>query len=396
MSSPETNSKRARSDEPEASTKKVKISRTYEELAALCKQDPRFHDRYEARPRTWVSTSTMKKSSKAQYKRVVALDCEMCVTLSERRDDRDSHALVRVTLIDGEDPDVILVDLIVHQPPPGRIIYDYKTDIHGLSGELIFGSKIDVARARKEVLKHLGPDTVLVGHSVDGDLASMMIHHSNCLDTALLYKRMDVPEIKSTPGLRELTVQLLKIEMPPVHDSFLDAKMTMLAAQYALTNPIGPVIVYKAPATTWGPPPSEPSANEPGAKPLTMPPRIKSSAKPAARAPVMALPRPGQDDGPAAQWVIHRIPKGIFNSDIQSFVTKTTSVVPEMVENVVFKSQWGSCSVNFPSAMHANLAFAMLTGDESKDPLDRVVKKVEVPNKAGTIYKGIKIMTAKK
>ncbi|KDO32619.1 hypothetical protein SPRG_19412 [Saprolegnia parasitica CBS 223.65] len=379
MSSPETNSKRTRSDEPESTAKKTKISRTYEDLVALSKADPRFAERFEGRPKSWVSTATMKKSSKAQYKRVVALDCEMCVTISSRRDDRDSKALVRVTLIDGEDPDVILVDLIVHQPPVGRIIIDYKTNVHGLTGELIYSSKIDVARARKEVLKYMGPDTILVGHSVDGDLASMQISHTNVIDTALIYKRIDVPELRSTPGLRDLTQQLLKIEMPPIHDSFLDAKMTMLAATYALTNPVGEVIAYEAPTSKWGPPTPVPmTVGAPAAGPVTMPPSVKTNTLP-----------------PSVKTTTSATPSAVPRQ-FKNYVTTTTSVVPDMVENVVFKSQWGSSSVIFPSAAHADLAFAMLTGVESRDPLDRVVKAVEITNKTGTVFKKIKIMTAKR
>ncbi|OQS01611.1 hypothetical protein ACHHYP_00624 [Achlya hypogyna] len=366
---------------PGKKTKEAAVPRTYEALRDLTQQNRRFNDFYEkmAKP-DWVSTATMKRSSKAQYKRIVALDCEMCVTFDPSTETRNSKALVRVTLVDGEDPETILVDLIVHQPQPGHSVLLYKTDIHGIAPDLITNSKIDPARARKELLKHVGPDTIVVGHSLYGDLASLFLKHTNVIDTSFLFLRKDVPQIAQTPGLKDLTNQLLAFPMPDIHDSYLDAKMTMLVAKHALTCELGAVIEYD------------------NAKASRRDDKTVAKSKLVPGVAIKAVdPSKVQDcDSDASRWKVHRIPKGIFNSDLEQFIITKTSVVPALVENLVFKTPKGSTVVHFASAAHAQLAFAMLEGVETKDPLNRPVKALNVSDAKGITYKGIKFMLAEK
>jgi hypothetical protein len=376
-------------------TKRVCIhQRTYEELVQLTQEHERFPDWFAAEEE-WISTASMKPTSKSQFKRIVAMDCEMCVTVNTTTNVKDSRSLVRVTLIDGDDPEIILVDLIVHQPSrPGYVVSNYKTFIHGISAQTISKSTIEPRRARKEILKHIGPHTIVVGHSVNGDLASLGIAHTNVIDTALLFGRKNTSEKEIVPGLRELTKQLLHVEMPDVHDSYLDAKMTMLAAQYALTHPIGNVIVYGKQ--------QKQQINQKKNTSTTLQSFVCTDEKTTVQRTSNSTDvNDGkacieETDPKASQWLVHHIPKGVFNSDIEQFLISHTSVVPLMVENIVFKeNHFGSCAVYFPSKAHADVAFSCLRGPLSMDPLHRPVKVVQIPNGKGTtVFRKIKMMKA--
>ncbi|ETW06752.1 hypothetical protein H310_02914 [Aphanomyces invadans] len=361
------------------------INRTYEDLVKMTAEHPLFAAKFAPHP-NWVSTLTMKPSSKAKHKKIVAMDCEMCVTINEATKVRNSKTLVRVTVIDGENPDDILVDLIVHQPPAGHVVFSYKTHIHGIKEDTITSSKISEDRARKEVLKFVGPDTIVVGHSVYGDLASLGIHHTRVIDTSFLYTRKDVQAKFKTPGLRDLTKQLLAIEMPAVHDSFLDAKTTMMAATYTLTHPCGEVLYYDGPRTD--------TADEStlDASAVTIP-VVKTTSTPVTATPVRAPSINNVDDDEKdTHWLVHKIPKGLYNSDVEQFAIQQTAVVPTMVENIVFKDVWGSCCVHFRTPGHAKLAFRTLVGKESEDPLKRPVKTLNIHDAKGKKFSNIKVV----
>ncbi|KAG9403597.1 hypothetical protein AC1031_006238 [Aphanomyces cochlioides] len=338
--------------EQEPTPDKDGLLRTYEDLVKLTQNHERFDSLYRPDP-AWIRTATMKPSSKAKYKKIVAIDCEMCSTEHEVTKARKSKSLVRVTMIDGEDPDDILVDLIVHQPVPGYNIVRYKTEIHGIPEETIENSKISEERARKEVLKYVGPDTIVVGHSLYGDLGCIGIAHHRVIDTAFIFWRKNVEDRQRMAGLRDLTRQLLAIDLPEVHDSFLDAKMTMLAANFALSNPIGAVIDHVRRNETHH------SAFE----------EIEE----------------------ATHWLVHHIPKGLFSSDIENFTTTNTSIVPMLVDNIVFKETYGSTTIRFRTNEHARLAFDTIEAKTTHDALKRPTKIVNMMDSQGTRFSKIKI-----
>ncbi|KAH9122762.1 hypothetical protein LEN26_010144 [Aphanomyces euteiches] len=338
--------------EVEPTPDKDGILRTYEDLVKLTQDHEQFDFFFRPGPGC-ISTASVKPSSKAQHKKIVAIDCEMCTTEHEVTKVRKSKSLVRVTMIDGEDPDDILIDLIVHQPEPGYNILRYKKEIHGIPEETIDNSKISEERARKEVLKYVGPDTIVVGHSVHGDLACIGIAHQRVIDTAFIFWRRNVEERQRTAGLRDLTRQLLAIDLPDVHDSFLDAKMSMLAANFALSNPIGPVIDHVRRNQTHH------SAFE----------EIEE----------------------ATHWLVHHIPKGLFSSDIEMFTATNTSIIPMLVDNIVFKETYGTTTVRFRTNEHARLAFDTIEAKTTQDALKRPTKIVNMTNSQGTKFSKIKI-----
>ncbi|TYZ62179.1 hypothetical protein PybrP1_006552 [[Pythium] brassicae (nom. inval.)] len=345
----------------------------YERLVTLSQAHPKFEKLFgfpfdEAAG--WVRPRAKKRSTTL---RVVALDCEMCVTAPVGNSaERVSNALCRVSAVDGDDMiRSIISDFIVHQPEAGYRMVDPKTDIHGITLEMIDQSKITLAKAQKQLLKYISSDTIVVGHSVHGDLASLRIDHRRVIDTALIFQRKDGDPKRSTPGLKCLTKFLLNFEMPNGHDSAIDAQASMLAAKYATRHPVGNII---------------PSSLE-----LHGPRDPADSAR--------SRP-PSQGDIRAARSCrlrMHRIPRGVTESDIERFFVASSKVVATAVEKITYKPNQnrGACQVTFASGEHASLAFktVALTGDgETKATLDSIGREqvtIAVTTTKGKVFKNI-------
>ena len=155
----------------------------WDHLVQLTQQNERFNQLFSFPEDTTDCVTTKKKKRKTHLK-IVALDCKMCVTQKEGSNDRMTNTLCRVSAVNGEDMlRSIISDFIVHQPEPGFHIVDPKTGIHGITPTQIANCKITVAQTQKKMLKHINQDTIIVGHSVYGDLISMRINHRRVIDT---------------------------------------------------------------------------------------------------------------------------------------------------------------------------------------------------------------------
>lgn len=395
----------------------------WDHLVQLTQAHPNFdkHFTFPADGEGWVTPSATKKPS---HLKIVAIDCEMCVTASLTSNLRTASSLCRVSAVDGEDMiSSIIADLIVHQPEPGMRMVDAKTDIHGITPQQIAKSKISVRKAQKRMLKFISADTIVVGHSVYGDLASLRINHRRVIDTAMIYQRIGTDPKRGTPGLKCLTKFLLKFEMPDGHDSTIDAQASMLAAKYAARNPTGqiipsavelhgpkqPVVPRIRPSHTYsGPPKLIPTAFQLGQGPMN-----EASFVAAAAAPVSTQPQAvaAETPAPAAPAVmteaqiarscrlrVHRIPKGITTADLQNFFVHNAKVVPTAVEQIVWppSKKHGSASVTFNTNLHAQLAFdAVQTAGAGKraqqDSIGRAQKVVSIVNGKGKAFKDIRI-----
>lgn len=49
------------------------------------------------------------------------------------------------------------------------------------------GVTTTLAQMQQRILQHVGPDTFLVGHSLENDLRVMKLVHLKVLDTAIMY-----------------------------------------------------------------------------------------------------------------------------------------------------------------------------------------------------------------
>ncbi|CAI5711074.1 unnamed protein product [Peronospora destructor] len=405
----------------------------WEQLVQLTQQSERFNQffSFPEGAANWVTT---KKKKRKTHLKIVAVDCEMCVTQEEGSSDRKTNALCRVSAVDGNNVlRSIVSDFIVHQPEPGFHIVDPKTDIHGITPLQIANCKITVAQAQKKMLKYINQDTIVVGHSVYGDLASLRINHRRVIDTSLIFQRKDENASRSTPGLKDLTKFLLGFDMPQGHNSTVDAQAAMMAAKYAVRHETGRIIPstlelygprvkerrdeiphieriqvtkeYTGPAVLvtsafkLGEPTGEPSKSS---NAITGPSNEASYIDMAAittKTSVQQRTKNGISEAMIARSCrlrVHRIPKGLSSKDIEKFFLENTNIVPTAVEKIAWlpTQNRGSCSVTFSSDAHAALAFDSAGGPNGKmkvtnDSIGRPQKKIAVMSFMGKTYKNV-------
>lgn len=112
----------------------------------------------------------------------VVIDCEMGTA------DSGETELIRLSLIDFYSGRVLLDKLVF----PDCKMAHYNTRFSGVSRAMmnearrartcIFGR----AKARQEVWRFVGPDTIVVGHGANGDMSSLRWIHHTVIDTLLL------------------------------------------------------------------------------------------------------------------------------------------------------------------------------------------------------------------
>ena len=106
---------------------------------------------------------------------VVGLDCEMVYTA-------EGFEVARVTVVGVRGR--VMVDTYVR--PKGQV-FDYNTQFSGITAAHM-ASALTLGEARDRVLRHVMASTVVVGHSLEGDLAVLGLRHDKVVDTALLFK----------------------------------------------------------------------------------------------------------------------------------------------------------------------------------------------------------------
>jgi DNA polymerase III epsilon subunit-like protein len=411
----------------------------WERLVQLTQQSERFEQLFsfpEDSP-GWVTTKAKKK--KTQLK-IVAVDCEMCVTQEEGSSDKKTNALCRVSAVDGENMlRNIISDFLVHQPEEGFHMVDPKTDIHGITPQQIASCKITMKQAQKKMLKYISEDTIVVGHSVYGDLASMRINHRRVIDTALIFQRKGGDPSRATPGLKDLTKFLLGFEMPQGHDSTVDAQASMMAAKFAARHETGKII--PSAFELHGPRTKEirdessshierlRALNEytGPAKLVETAFQLGQTARESAKATVVKTPvneatyidmaaitkdevgeeaaaksstkkKNGMSESMIARSCrlrVHRIPKGVSSKDVENFFIQNTNIVPTAVEKIAWlpNQNRGSCSVTFSTNAHASLAFESAQCSKGKkvtlDSIGRQQKTVTVVSYMGKTYKNV-------
>ncbi|DBB01166.1 TPA: hypothetical protein ACH3X1_001053 [Trebouxia sp. C0004] len=146
----------------------------------------------------------------SQHKTIVAVDCEMCYTSK-------ALELSRVTLVGG-DEQVLLDELVL----PAEPIVNYNTAFSGITPQMMKGVTTTLSQIQQRVLKFVGPDTLLVGHSLENDLRVLKLVHLKNLDTAILYPHARWPTQQHS--LRHLAAMHLKWTIQQgSHDSKIDA-----------------------------------------------------------------------------------------------------------------------------------------------------------------------------
>ncbi|BGP05349.1 hypothetical protein JCM10049v2_001154 [Rhodotorula toruloides] len=154
-------------------------------------------------------------------KRVLGMDCEMCLT-------DDGSELTRLSVVDMDGNSVY--DKLVK---PDKPIRDYLTRFSGMTAEKLEGVMTRLVDVQRDLTQLMDYNTILVGHSLECDLKVLKLIHSKVIDTSVIYQHPRGPPFKAS--LKWLAQKWLKKEIQvqgngtdgkPVlgHDSQEDAR----------------------------------------------------------------------------------------------------------------------------------------------------------------------------
>lgn len=148
------------------------------------------------------------------WQRMVAMDCEMCVTEA-------GYELTRISLTD-EAGQVLLDELVL----PERPITDHNTQFSGITAAMLAPVQTRLADVQQKFLELVPAETLLVGHSLENDLCALKAIHNRLLDTCVLFPHPKGPPMRSK--LSYLADRHLKrLIQAGSHDSVQDAQAAM-------------------------------------------------------------------------------------------------------------------------------------------------------------------------
>ncbi|KAG8895250.1 hypothetical protein FRB99_000686 [Tulasnella sp. 403] len=153
------------------------------------------------RDSTWVETpnaNLFDMEGKPPKMKIWAIDCEMVETTAGRE-------LGRISIVDYNTSIVILDTLV----KPSSFITSYLTNFSGLSEEVLKTATLTLPDLQKRLLAPGMLDfwTILVGHSLENDLAALKLAHPKVVDTSVIFQHPRGPPSK--PSLRWLAQKWL-------------------------------------------------------------------------------------------------------------------------------------------------------------------------------------------
>ena len=260
----------------------------------------------------------------------IAIDCEMCETRDPVSGSIDSKALCRLSVINADNPEEVLLDTLVK---PAWPVVDHRSRINGIKEEHLANVQFTLRHAQAFLMALCSNETVIIGHALHNDLGALKMEHHCIVDSSFLFPIKDTPN--ATPSLKDLALSVVKKEMPQTHDSVNDARIALLCLETYLAK--------------------------------------KGNVSPIER----SLSR---NAIAATQLFVHRIPKMCQPSHLNNMFLTHTSVQPTEVDEIEFKTDTGRTHVTFRSSRHATLAFDTLEGKEEADASGRMQKKVYLKN----------------
>jgi len=164
-----------------------------------------------------VPDAEIEKGSVTAGRKVLSLDCEMCLT------EGDQSELARISLV-GWDGEVVLDELV----QPSRPVTNYLTQYSGITKEMLDPVTTTLADIQKRLLTILTPRSILIGHSLNSDLTALKITHPFIVDTSIIYPHPRGPPLKCS--LKWLTQKYVNKEIQKGgsgHDSVEDARAVL-------------------------------------------------------------------------------------------------------------------------------------------------------------------------
>ncbi|XP_024115151.1 RNA exonuclease 5 isoform X2 [Oryzias melastigma] len=148
------------------------------------------------------------------------LDCEMCLT-------EKGYELTRVSLVDSCGK--CIMDELVK--PQNRVL-NYLTKFSGITAAMLRPITTTLREVQHKLRELLPGDAVLVGHSLNNDLAALKVIHPHVIDTSLLYKRELGQKFKLKVLAETILDKKIQTEEREGHDPIEDAAAALELAQY--------------------------------------------------------------------------------------------------------------------------------------------------------------------
>lgn len=305
----------------------VKSSRSHERYANAFDFD-KYKEANAAAGLTseWIKAKPFGKWC-ASNPQAIAIDCEMCETQDPLSGTKNHKALCRLSVINAENPEEVLLDTLVK---PSWPVTDYRTRINGIGKEDLEKVEFTLRHAQAFMMALCSDETVIVGHAVQNDLVALNMEHYCVADSSFLFFAKD--STASSVSLKDLVASIFKVEMPDTHDSVNDARKALECVMH------------------W----------------------VEKDGD------VETIERTAKHKG--NQLFVHRIPKQCQTHHLTNMFVKHTSVEPLSVDDIEYAGDMGKTHVIFRSPRHASLAFDTLEGTAEPDKSGRLQKKVFLRN----------------
>lgn len=158
------------------------LSSVLQALITKTREHPRYARdfAFEDRDASWARTNPYGEwCSGPNYPQIIGIDCEMCETTDPVSGVKDVNALIRLSIINGEEVGgnhETVLDTLVNPLLP---VTDCRTSIHGIVESQLQNVQFTLKHAQAALMQLCSDNTVIIGHSVHNDLRALKFLHSN-------------------------------------------------------------------------------------------------------------------------------------------------------------------------------------------------------------------------
>jgi RNA exonuclease 1 len=319
------------------------VGKSWKDAVVATRQHVKFESSYDFNrykdndneagiPSTWIKAKPFGPWCK-DNPQAIAIDCEMCETEDPLTGSKNHRALCRLSVVNAEKPDEVLLDTLVK---PSWPVTNYRTWVNGITKENLDSVEFTLRHAQAFMMALCSEETVIVGHAVHNDLAALNMEHNVVADSSFLFHAKD--STSATVSLKDAVKSVMGVDMPHTHDSVNDARKALEVVLHWKDKKGKVELVQRTPK------------------------------------------KHPHDKNRGNQLFVHRIPKVCKAEHLSNMFQKNTSIEPTEVEEIVFSGDHGKTQVSFKTAGHANLAFDSLDGKAEEDKSGKLQKKVFLRN----------------